>query len=225
MSVFNHVAERLRKHLWIVIALPILLGITGWLVPIGKMPSSFEAQTTIQLGSYMKDEYNDPNQVAIILSNDPFFEKHVQELWNERQQALLSQVTISDLSNHLIQIRYRGKDTDDAMDGVNAVTNAFLAEDQTRFNQKEKIIDQAIESLKKEKTSENETVERARFLYKLQLEKANMKPAQLLEPAQKGSGTRVSALSSKKRAALGFMIGVTFSMIGAALPEFVRRKE
>jgi teichuronic acid biosynthesis protein TuaF len=225
MSVFKHVAERLRKHLWIVIALPILLGITGWLVPMGKMPSSFEAQTTIQLGSYGKDEYNDPNQVTIILSNAPFFEKHLQELWNEQQQALLSQLNISNLSNHLIQIRYRGKDADDAMAGVNAVTNAFLAEDQARFSQKEKIIDQAIESLKKEKTSESEAVERARFLYKLQLEKVNMKQAQLIEPAQKGSGTSVSALSSKKRAALGFMIGVTFSIIGAALPEFVRKKE
>ncbi|MCO7127561.1 hypothetical protein NIE88_17530 [Sporolactobacillus shoreicorticis] len=225
MSVFKSVAARLRKYLWIVAALPIILGIVGFFVPAGKMPSSFEAQTTIQLGSYGDDIMNDTSQVIVLLSNAPFYEKRLPELWRQQEQALLSQISVTDLTNRLIQIRYQGTSEAEAAEGVNLVTSAFLDEDKEHFDQKEKIIDEAINTLNKSHVSSNENVSRARFLYKLQMEKAQMRQAQILEPAQKKSGTSVSTISSKKRAVLGFMLGITLVIIGAALPEFVRKKE
>ncbi|MCQ2010488.1 MAG: hypothetical protein ABF629_08840 [Sporolactobacillus sp.] len=225
MNVFRNVVTRLRKYLWIVAALPIILGIVGFFVPAGKMPSSFEAQTTVQLGSYGDDTTNDPNQVIVLLSNAPFYEKRLPELWEQQEQALLSQISITDLTNHLIQISYKGTSEAEAVEGVNRVTSAFLDEDKNRFDNKEKIIDEAINNLNKSHVSSEETVSRARFLYTLQSRKVQMRRAQVLESAQKKSGSGVSTISSKKRAVLGFMLGITLVIIGAALPEFVRKKE
>ncbi|MCL1631548.1 hypothetical protein M3N64_06245 [Sporolactobacillus sp. CPB3-1] len=223
MKIFNSVAARMKKYWWIVVALPVLLGIIGWLVPAGKMPSSYEAQTTIQLGTYDDSVYNDPNQVLILLTNASFYEQQLPDLWNDQEQELLSRIGVTDLSNHLIQISYRGKSAEDAIMQVNKVADAFLAADQQRFEQKKKILDQAIQSMKTARAADGE-VSRIRYLYKLQSEKLELSQAKILEPAQKGTGTSVSAFSPKKRAALGFMIGVTLVVVGMVLPEFVRRK-
>ncbi|MDN3954943.1 hypothetical protein [Sporolactobacillus laevolacticus] len=225
MNAFNRVATRLKTHIWIVLALPILLGIAGWVVPIGKMPSNYTAQATIQLGSYGNAEYNTPEQVIILLSNAPFYQKSLPDLWQENKQNLTSQLNISSLPNHLIQISSSGKTADETARRVNLIANAFLTNDRKQFNQKSKMIDQAIGDLKKVKTSQSDAVDRVRLLYKLESEKFKLQPAQLLEAAVPGTGSRTVPFSSKKRAILGFMVGITIILVAASLPEFVRNKE
>ncbi|MCO7174939.1 hypothetical protein ACFP7A_04290 [Sporolactobacillus kofuensis] len=225
MNVLNRVFTRLKKYLWVVLALPVLLGVLGWLIPVGKMPSEYDAQATIQLGDYENNQYNDPQQVILLLSNLSFYEQNSHALGTDEAKTFMTRINVSEMPNHLIQISYRAQKANDAIDGVHQITNAFLKMDSKHFDEKEKVIDQTIHAMKTMNPEQGETVNRERFLYKLQNEKLKMRPAQLLQAAKQGSNSGVTTLSSKKRAVLGIMLGITLVLIAAALPEFVRKRE
>ncbi|QAA21741.1 hypothetical protein [Sporolactobacillus terrae] len=222
MNLLKRFTTRLKHYLWLVLALPAALAVIGFLVPVGAMPSSYQAQATVQLGSYEDPIFNETNPVILMLTNAPFYQQQLPQLWAQNEQELLSKVEIRDLNNRLIQLRYRAPSKEEAKNGAQAITDAFLNADRQHYNRREKLIDQTLSQLEKEKAPATDAAAGTRFVYKLQSLKLTMRPAQQLEQVS-SSGASVTTLSSKKRAVLGAVIGMTLVLLAAALPEFIRK--
>ncbi|WP_139692648.1 hypothetical protein [Sporolactobacillus terrae] len=222
MNLLKRFTTRLKHYLWLVLALPAALAVIGFLVPVGAMPSSYQAQATVQLGSYEDPIFNETNPVILMLTNAPFYQQQLPQLWAQNEQELLSKVEIRDLNNRLIQLRYRAPSKEEAKNGAQAITDAFLNADRQHYNRREKLIDQTLSQLEKEKALATDAAAGTRFVYKLQSLKLTMRPAQQLEQVS-SSGASVTTLSSKKRAVLGAVIGMTLVLLAAALPEFIRK--
>ncbi|MDD9149044.1 hydrolase [Sporolactobacillus sp. CQH2019] len=224
MNIVHRLAERAKKFIWIIIAVPLIFGAAGWLVPIGKTVSPYTATATIALGSYSNPDFNDPNHVMTLLGNSAFFQKQLPDLWKTRQSEILSQLKVSAVKNELIQISFTGKSKNDAVDTVNRIADSFLSADRQQYQKRETLINQSISALKTVKINENTAVDRQRFLYDLQTAKLNIKPAQLLEPADAAAGPGGRAFSSKQRAVLGVMLGLTIVFLWIVFPELVRER-
>ncbi|BBN98009.1 hypothetical protein [Sporolactobacillus terrae] len=222
MNLLKRFTTRIKHYLWLVLALPAALAVIGFLVPVGAMPSSYQAQATVQLGSYEDPIFNETNPVILMLTNAPFYQQQLPQLWAQNEQELLSKVEIRDLNNRLIQLRYRAPSKEEAKNGAQAITDAFLNADRQHYNRREKLIDQTLSQLEKEKAPAADAAAGTRFVYKLQSLKLTMRPAQQLEQVS-SSGASVTTLSSKKRAVLGAVIGMTLVLLAAALPEFIRK--
>ncbi|GEB78291.1 hypothetical protein [Sporolactobacillus inulinus] len=224
MNLLKRFTARLKHYLWLVLALPAALAVIGFLVPVGSMPSSYQAQATVQLGNYEDPIFNETNQVMLMLANAPFYQQQLPQLWAQNEQELLSKVEIRDLNNRLIQLRYRAASKEEAENGAQAITDAFLNADRQHYERRKRLIDQTLSQLEKEKTPASDSAARTRFFYKLQSLKLTMRPAQQLEQVS-SSGASVTTLSSKKRAVLGAVIGMTLVLLAAALPEFIRKND
>lgn len=224
MNLLKRFTARLKHYLWLVLALPAALAVIGFLVPVGSMPSSYQAQATVQLGNYEDPIFNETNQVMLMLANAPFYQQKLPQLWAQNEQELLSKVEIRDLNNRLIQLRYRAASKEEAKNGAQAITDAFLNADRQHYERRKRLIDQTLSQLEKEKTPASDSAARTRFFYKLQSLKLTMRPAQQLEQVS-SSGASVTTLSSKKRAVLGAVIGMTLVLLAAALPEFIRKND
>lgn len=224
MNLLKRFTARLKHYLWLVLALPAALAVIGFLVPVGSMPSSYQAQATVQLGNYEDPIFNETNQVMLMLANAPFYQQKLPQLWAQNEQELLSEVEIRDLNNRLIQLRYRAASKEEAKNGAQAITDAFLNADRQHYERRKRLIDQTLSQLEKEKTPASDSAARTRFFYKLQSLKLTMRPAQQLEQVS-SSGASVTTLSSKKRAVLGAVIGMTLVLLAAALPEFIRKND
>ncbi|WP_028977077.1 hypothetical protein [Sporolactobacillus terrae] len=225
MNLLKRFTTRLKHYLWLVLALPAALAVIGFLVPVGAMPSSYQAQATVQLGSYEDPIFNETNPVILMLTNAPFYQQQLPQLWAQNEHELLSKVEIRDLNNRLIQLRYRAASKEEAKNGAQAITDAFLDADRQHYNRREKLIDQTLSQLEKEKAPATDAAARTRFVYKLQSLKLTMRPAQQLEQVSLSSGASVTTLSSKKRAVLGAVLGMTLVLLAAALPEFIRKND
>lgn len=224
MNLLKRFTARLKHYLWLVLALPAALAVIGFLVPVGSMPSSYQAQATVQLGNYEDPIFNETNQVMLMLANAPFYQQKLPQLWAQNEQELLSEVEIRDSNNRLIQLRYRAASKEEAKNGAQAITDAFLNADRQHYERRKRLIDQTLSQLEKEKTPASDSAARTRFFYKLQSLKLTMRPAQQLEQVS-SSGASVTTLSSKKRAVLGAVIGMTLVLLAAALPEFIRKND
>lgn len=225
MSIIHRLVKKIKKFIWIIVAVPLIFGVAGWLVPVGKAPSAYMATTTISLGSYSNPDFNDPNHVIVLLTNAPFYQERIPDLWKSRQSEILSQFKVTILKDQLIQLSFTGKTKNDAIRTVGRVTNAFLTSDREQYQQRKTIIDQSISTLESGTVNENTKVDRQRFLYELQTANLGIKPAQLLEPAGANAGLANKAFSSRQRAVLGVMLGVTIVFLWIVFPEFVRERE
>lgn len=224
MTFVHRLAEKIKKFIWIIVAIPLIFGVAGWFIPIGKTAVPYTATATMSLGSYSDPDFNDPNRVMIMLGNAPFFQKQLPALWKNRQNELLGQLKVSMVKNQLIQLSFIGKSKDEAISTVNQIASAFLSADREQYQKRETLINQSISALLNGKINESTAVDRQRLLYNLQTAKLDLKPAQLLEPAGAAPGPGGKVFSSKQRAVLGVMLGVTIVFLWLAFPEFVRER-
>ncbi|WP_100487026.1 hydrolase [Sporolactobacillus pectinivorans] len=225
MNVIRRIWARLKKYIWIVLAVPVILGGIGWFIPAAHDSSSYQASATLSLGMYWNNDYNTPEPVIQLLTNGPFYQNNLPELWNNQKQSLLSHLNVTSLKGNLIQLTYSGASKVNAAATVNRIAQAFLKSDQERYQTRRALTDQTIQAVNQSKTNGNTDIDRERFLYQLGSDKLKMKPATLLEQATAGTGQGSNTFSPKKRAVLGIMLGLTLVFLWAVFPEFVREKE
>ncbi|NEY19428.1 hypothetical protein G4D61_05525 [Bacillus ginsengihumi] len=225
MDVIRRMAERIKKYIVIVIAIPVLLGIIGWLLPVGKEISAYTAESMISLGDYGNADMNEPSQVITLLSNPAFYEKYTPTLWEKYQEELLKNFHVALEKDKIVQLSMTGTSQADTVKAVNDITNAFLKLDDHYYKQKESIILNSIQTLKDEKVSDDTKVSQQKFIYKLETEKLAIKPATLLQSANDEANTSAgnTTFSSKDRAVLGVLLGITVVFFALVFPEFVRR--
>ncbi|WP_026692742.1 hypothetical protein [Peribacillus kribbensis] len=221
--VVSHLAERVKKYrVWMVL-IPILLGALGWVLPAGKTGDE-GAEAEISLGSYENPNLNDPKKVIVLLSNLPFYKEHLPDMYREQQQDLLKDLSVTPISDQNIKVSYQHHPSKVSQEMVRHIADAFMALDKQKYEQKRTILEETIDTLKSETVGPDAKVDQQRFLYELQTSSLMMKPAVLLKEPDSGAD-ETAAFSSKQRAVLGILIGLTLSLLWLVIPEFIREQK
>ncbi|WP_353949278.1 hydrolase [Sporolactobacillus sp. Y61] len=223
--MISHSVARLRQYLWLALSVPILFGLIGWFVPTGGAPASYKAAVTLILGSHHNRVLNEQEPVTVLLTNAPFYQEQMPDLWEKEQNGLLSRLHVATLSAGRMQLTYTGTSAAEAANTANRIAEAFIRLDQKEYNKKTAVIDQSIQAVSRTDNVAATAVDRERFLYKLKTDRLALRPAELLEPAAAASGSIGSPFTPKKRAVLGVMIGLTLVILWAVFPEFVRERK
>jgi len=218
----RRIAGRSRKYVWLFLAIPILLGGIGWVLPVGKEPAIVTAEATISLGNYQNEDFNHAENVVTLLSHAPFYKENLVHLVGET--GVPSQLTVSVINDQMIKLVYSDSSADNAANVVNDIAQAFLSLDQQKFAEKKLIIEDFITAIEQEQVSEDAKVDQQRLLYELKTAEHNLKPATLLKEARTSElAVESQTLSSRDRAVLGVIIGVCIAFLTIVLPELVRK--
>ncbi|WP_026573435.1 hypothetical protein [Bacillus sp. UNC438CL73TsuS30] len=221
--IVNRLAQRSKKYLLILIAIPIVLGLVGWLLPVGKEATTYTAEATLSLGSYDYDELNNSKNVMILLTNPPFYLDNLSDLSNEERAEILSKLQVTAVTDKIIKLSYTDSPKENATEVINQISTAFLKMDKISFQEKKEITQDSIQSLSQEKVSEDTIVDQQRFLNELKTTLFEIKPASLLESSDpREVMTDNKALNSKERAVAGILIGITLACAWVLIPELVR---
>lgn len=216
---------RLNKYFLLLLAGTILLGVIGWFLPVGKEKSSYQAEAVITLGTYKNPDLNDPKRVVTLLTNAPFYEKHMGNLWQEKDEDIRTNLFVTATTDNMIKLSYTDESKEISIQVLSEITGAFISMDQGRFQQKQGIIQESIEALNNEEVAPEEKVDQQRFLYELKTALYDIKPATLLKPADKNEIiTENRAFNSTERAVLGVLLGLTLSFFWIVIPEFFRER-
>lgn len=218
----RRITGRSKKYLWILLLIPILLGGIGWFLPVGKEPTIIQAETIISLGNYQDQDFNQAKNVVTLLSHDPFYENNLAHLVEEI--GVPGNLTVAAVNEQMVKLVYSDSSAEQAANVVNEVANAFLSLDQQKFAEKQRIIDDSLAALEDEEVGEEAKVDQQRFLYELRTIQLDLKPAVLLKEASPNELVAESkTLSSKDRAVLGVLIGVSIAFLAIVLPVLVRK--
>ncbi|ATO27414.1 hypothetical protein RA13_04750 [Bacillus atrophaeus] len=221
-DILIRIARRLKKNSIWIIALPLILGVLGYLLPSqmeGK--SSYAAQITIASGNYDNPLYNNTEEIPLLLKSDSFIKEALPEEKEEYLAEVKEKLVINAESDSLITISYSDREKERTESVLDAISSAFLKKDQALFAKREAVISQSIDALDGENVSEDSKVDKERFLYELKNTKLNVKAASIVdsETVNEASG---EGMSPKKKAVLGVLIGVTIAFFFIVIPEFFR---
>jgi teichuronic acid biosynthesis protein TuaF len=218
--------ERMNKYILIILATTILLGVMGWLLPVGKEESSYTVEASLTLGNYNNPELNNPKRVNILLTTAPFFyEEHLADLWEEKYDEISTKLNVTAGTDNMITLSYSDHSKESTAKVLNEIISAFMARDQARFQQKQKIIQESIESLNNEKVGPDAKVDQQRFLYELKTALYEIKHAKLIKKADENAiKTENRAFNSKERVVLGVLLGVTLGFIWIVIPVIFRER-
>ncbi|WP_121610970.1 hypothetical protein [Mesobacillus foraminis] len=223
--MLQRVTSRSRKYLFILLALPVLFGLLGWFLPVGREPSSLTAEATISLGNYDNPEMNNPKNVMVLLSKPSFYEDNLEGLWKETEEQITENLSVVNVSDKVLQLTYTGTSGENAAEVVNAIADAFLKMDQQQYEEKKAFINGKIASLEGETVGEEAKIDQERFIFELESAELNMKAASYVKPAHAEEAEMSNkALSSRDRAVLGVLLGVTLAFSWMIVPELVRKQ-
>ncbi|WP_053361355.1 hypothetical protein [Bacillus sp. FJAT-27251] len=218
--MIQRVAAKSKKYLLILLLVPVLLGLLGWFVPVGNEPEAISAEAELTLGSYQNKDLNDPKLVVGLLTTPPFYADHFQ--WAGEPEEILSKLIVTQVNERNINLVYTGTAAEDAVEMVNEISAAFLALDQQEFAEKQSVIQATIDSLENQEVAPEAQVDQHRFLYELKTAQLDNKPASWIKQAQEAN-VEGQALSSRDRAVLGVLIGITIMFFWMVIPELVRK--
>jgi teichuronic acid biosynthesis protein TuaF len=217
--------ERMNKYILIILATTILLGVIGWLLPVGKEESSYTVEASLNLGNYNNPDFNNPKRVIILLTTAPFYEEHLADLWEEKYDEISTKLNVTAGTDNMITLSYSDHSKESTAKVLNEIISAFMAMDQDRFQQKQKIIQESIESLNNEKVGPEAIVDQQRFLFELKTALYEIKPALLIKKADENAiNTENRAFNSKERVVLGVLLGVTLGFLWIVFPVIFRER-
>ncbi|WP_010631538.1 hypothetical protein [Sporolactobacillus vineae] len=221
----HRIAVRAKKYLLLIVAVPLILGLLGWFVPAGKAPSSYKATTTIALGNYDDPDYNYRSRVSVYLMSPEFYQAHMPDVWKAYRADLFPRLTVTQGKSPLIQVTFTGPSKKEAALGANQIASGFLAADKVQYQKHVAVVDESITRAQMTKSDAAARAESDSLIYTLKMKKLSLKPAQLMEAADPSRSSGSTVFTSKKRALLGIMLGLTLALAWLALPELVRPGE
>ncbi|MFD2615956.1 hypothetical protein [Terrilactibacillus laevilacticus] len=224
MNSRQRILTRSKKYIVLIIVIPILLGLIGYFSPSGKSSSSYTAEASISLGNYQYADLNNTRNVESLLTNEPFYKENLPYLKSEERDRIINQLKVTIVDDKTIQLSYTDTPKLLAIETVNRIMNAFLALDTQKYKQKEKMIQNTIHSLKKNKVGPDALVDEERFLYKLESTQLTMSSAAILKSVDDDQRATSVGLNSKNRATLGVLIGITIVFVWVTYPEIFRTK-
>ncbi|WHY64619.1 hypothetical protein [Neobacillus sp. SuZ13] len=217
--MIQRLKERMNKYFLILLATTILLGVIGWLLPVGQEKSSYTLETTLTLGNYDNPDLNDPRSVIILLTETPFVEEHLNDLWEEKFEQIGTNLQVTAGPGKIINLSYTDHSEESTAKVLNKITRAFMKLDKEQFDKKQKFIQDYKKTITSEEVGPEAKADQQRFIYELNTALFDMKPAKLLKPADINAiNTENRAFNSKERAVLGILLGVTLSFLWIVFP-------
>lgn len=219
--MIQRLKERMNKYFLLLLTATILLGVIGWFLPVGKEKSSYQAEAVITLGFYKYPDLNDPKRVVTLLTNARFLEEHLENLWQEKNEFIRTNLLVTATTDNMIKLSYTDDSKETSIKVLSEITGAFMSMDQGRFQQKKGIIQESIEALNNEEVAPEAKVDQERFLNELNTALYDIKPATL---DKNEIITENRAFNSTERAVLGVLLGLTLSFFWIVIPEFFRER-
>ncbi|GHH99507.1 hypothetical protein [Neobacillus kokaensis] len=221
----QRIKEKGKKFALFLIVLPVLLGACGWLLPVGKEDSTYTADAVMTLGNYGLPDLNNPKRVTFLLTHAPFYETHLPGLWDEKQLDITTKLQVRAVNENMINLTYTDDTEESAVKILNEITSAFSDMDEERYQQKRNLIQETIDELANKEVGPEVKVEQQRFLYELKTTLLDLKPAEVIKPAdQEAIITENRAFGSKERAVLGVLLGVVLSFLWVFIPLIFREQ-
>lgn len=132
--MIQRLKERMNKYFLILLATTILLGVIGWLLPVGQEKSSYTLETTLTLGNYDNPDLNDPRSVIILLTETPFVEEHLNDLWEEKFEQIGTNLQVTAGPGKIINLSYTDHSEESTAKVLNKITRAFMKLDKEQFD-------------------------------------------------------------------------------------------
>ncbi|MGG1246416.1 teichuronic acid biosynthesis protein TuaF [Bacillus spizizenii] len=221
-DILIRIARRIKKNIIWIIAVPIILGAVGYILPSQIADqNSFVAEDTLAVGSYGHPVYNSTEEIPLLLNSDSFLKEALPDEKDEDLAEIKEKLTIKTESKSLLTLSYSDKDKDKTESVLNAISSTFLKNDQKLYAEREAVIRRSIDALEGESVSEDSKVDKERFLYELKNTQLNLKAASVTDSVTV-SETAGDGMSPKKKAVLGVMIGFTIAFMFVVIPEFFR---
>ncbi|MCY9257063.1 Wzz/FepE/Etk N-terminal domain-containing protein [Bacillus spizizenii] len=221
-DILIRIARRIKKNIIWIIVVPIILGAAGYILPSQIADQkSFTAEDTLAVGRYDHPVYNSIEEIPLLLKSDSFLKEALPDEKDEDLAEIKEKLTIKTESKSLLTLSYSDKDKDKTGSVLNAISSAFLKNDQKLYAEREAVIRRSIDALEGESVSEDSKVDKERFLYELKNTQLNLKAASVTD-SETVSETAGGGMSPKKKAVLGVMIGLTIAFMFVVIPEFFR---
>lgn len=243
-NILNLLIKRIKKSIPLLIIIPLLLAGLGYFFEIKSEPVvSYAASAKIELGFYENEKMNNAERAKRDITGNTFLESTFPNYEPEELEALRSRIVINTLSGTTIELIYRSDNPEEVEEGLERLVDAFLAEDKEELEENSLIYKDIIEgkslgeiynnfigveSLEElEDTQVNielSLVEQQKLIIESKEILSSYYPAELTEPVIV-SESRSEDFSSKKRAVLGGLIGVTIVFGYIVVPLLFREED
>ncbi|MBH0161712.1 hypothetical protein [Fictibacillus sp. 26RED30] len=229
MSLFENesikrIVTRFKKLFLILLLLPIIFGGLGYFIGMNQETSS-TAKAEIKLGDFKNTEFNDVGTVQENLKSEKFLEKLKREYDLSYDSLELSGKTNPTVKpGKIIELSYTTESNKESEKILQELVDAFLNESNNEtnnennisFKEKKDSIEARIEKVKL--FSGNEVVKED-LLYNLESDLEELKPAKL----HKDVSVDETNNNPLRKAILGFLVGLMFSISLLLFPEVIRK--
>ncbi|NMH75168.1 hypothetical protein HF078_18985 [Bacillus sp. RO2] len=252
-NILNLLLNRIKKSIPLLIIIPLLLAGLGYFFEMKSEPVvSYAAKAEIELGFYNGDEktfekMNNAEAVKGIITSNSFLESTFPDYEPEELEAIRSGIVINTVSGTSLELIYRSDNEEEVEEGLERLVDAFLVRDKEELEKNSLHYENIIEgktleetykiykNITKGNTSEESVgkavnselsllVELLEITIDSEEKKSSFYPAELTEPVRV-SESRSEDLSSKKRAVLGGLIGVTIVFGYIVVPLLFREED
>lgn len=213
-SIVNSITKRAKKLLIILIILPLLAGIVGYVMEM-KTPTTYTAKATLGLGTWQNQGWTKPQFVANKLTKPDNLKN-----WTKNPDYVKSHLNIvPSETDLLVHIEYTGTSLKEAKDTLTSILNGFMKQSDEAYNEKVNIVQSELDTYKNPevrkdtKTSIKDIVD-----LKLILNDYKHMQTQIIENVSVSSGYA----NPLKRGIFGLIIGLMFDIFILALPEMFR---
>ncbi|MDA7025503.1 hypothetical protein PJ311_02625 [Bacillus sp. CLL-7-23] len=220
-NFMKRIVGRAKKYIVPILALPLVLGLLGYIFPKGNSPSNYKASVTISTGNYGDPLYTKTKEVSVLFKSEPFLKEVFPEMDEEELTDMKDKLLVEIRSDTVFNLSYLGADQKETFTVLEKIRDTFFKKDKNQFLKREQVIDKNIKALKNESVSHDSKVDKQRFLYDLETRKLEMKAAEEIEPLTALDSGGVG-MTPKKRAVLGVLIGLALSFFIIVVPEVFR---
>ncbi|WP_078550014.1 hypothetical protein [Litchfieldia alkalitelluris] len=220
----QRILVRVKKFIVIIVIMPILLGLLGWLIPVENNPVTYKAEAKILLGEYSHSDLNNPKHLQILLTHELFYKERLNDWWENHQNQIKANFQVMIVDEGVIVLSYHDQSAERAERFLHDVLEEYLLLDQSVVAEKKTVIQSAIDSISNLEISKEESVEHQQFLYELNTELLSVREAKLLNNMELRSES-IKSLTSSERGFLGGLIGITLAWLWVVVPVGFQKKE
>lgn len=226
-NIFNLLINRIKKSIPLLIIIPLLLAGLGYFFEIKSEPVvSYAAKAEIELGFYNDNaRMNSAETVKSFITSYAFLESTFPDYDQEDLEALKSGIVVNTLSGTSLELIYRSDNEEEVEERLNRLVDAFLAYDNEELERYSSNPNKRLEALYGKALGAEETVvDRENSIYEYEDVLLSYYPAEVTQPVIVNE-SRSEDFSSKKRAVLGGLIGVTIVFGYMVVPLLFREED
>ncbi|WP_226536034.1 hypothetical protein [Fictibacillus halophilus] len=203
---FKRILTRFKQLFFILLLLPVLLAGLGYFIEMNQETTS-KATAEIMLGNFPKknNDYTDVGTVQKLLKN----EKYLKQLNLNYDEAELSKKTNPTIEpGRVIKLSYSATNKEKAEKVLNELVEAFVDYSNISYEERKSKLEEEIPN------TEDELA-----LYEMESELEDLRPTKIHMDVT----VEESSNNPMRRAILGFLIGIMFSISILLAPEVFRK--